>query len=167
MIYEIAKAVLVTPVTNAWPERGASAVKRVKTRFRSQIKDDLLNSLLMITINGPAFKTAEYENLMEEVTNIYQSESHKKHPGNFSTTVKVKKVSISTQTITIDDNVDDQIETIDKKLQETIKNTEPWFRNEVENDSDDDNDKDDYSTYSDSEADDSFWKKYLLIALDT
>ena len=156
MIYEIAKVALVTPVTNAWPERGASAVKRVKTRFRSQMKDDLLNSLLMITINGPAFKTAEYENLMEEVTNIYQSESHKKHPGNLSLTKNVKKVSLSTQTITEDDNVDDQIETIDKKLQETIKNTEPWFRNEVENDSDDDNDKDDDSTDSDSEADDSF-----------
>ena len=155
MIYEIAKVALVTPVTNAWPERGASAVKRVKTRFRSQMKDDLLNSLLMITINGPAFKTAEYENLMEEVTNIYQSKCHKKHPDNFSTTVKVKKVSISTQTITVDDNIDDQIETIDKKLQDTIKNTEPWFRNEVENDSDDDNDKDDGTTNSDSEADDS------------
>ena len=121
------------------------------------MKDDLLNSLLMITV--------EYEILMEQVTNIYQSKSHKKHSGNFSTTVKVKKVSISTQTITIDDNVDDQIETI-KKLQETIKNTEPWFRNEFENDSDDDNDKDDDSTDSDSEADHSFWKRYLFIALD-
>ena len=115
------------------------------------MKDDLLNSLLMITINGPAFKTAESENLMEEVTNIYQSKSQKKHPGNFSTTVKVKKVSISTQTITTDGNVDDQIETTDKKLQETIKNTESWF--EVEYDSDGDNDKDDDSTDSDSEAD--------------
>ena len=44
---------------------------------------------------------------MEEVTNIYQSKSHKKHPGNFSTTAKFKKVSISTQTITKDDSVDD------------------------------------------------------------
>ena len=70
MIYEIAKFALVTPVTNPWPELGASAVKRVKTRFSSQIKDDLLNSLLMVTINGPAFKTAEHENLLEEVTNI-------------------------------------------------------------------------------------------------
>ena len=54
------------------------------------------------------------------------------------------------------DDVDDQIETIDKKLQETIQNTELWYRNEVENDSDDDNGKDDDSTDSDSEADDSF-----------
>ena len=30
MIYEIAKVALVTPVTNAWPERGASAVKLLK-----------------------------------------------------------------------------------------------------------------------------------------
>ena len=29
MIYEIAKVALVTPVTNAWPERGARAVTRV------------------------------------------------------------------------------------------------------------------------------------------
>ena len=76
------------------------------------MKDDLLNSLLMITINVPAFKTAEYENLMEEVI-----------------------------TNTIDDNVDDQIETIDKKWQETIKNTKPLLRNEVENNSDDNNDR--------------------------
>ena len=48
------------------------------------------------------------------------------------------------------------IKLIDKKLQETIKNTEPWFRNEFENDHDDDNDKDDDSTDSNSEADDSF-----------
>ena len=48
------------------------------------------------------------------------------------------------------------IKLIDQKLQETIKNTEPWFRNEFENDHDDDNDKDDDSTDSNSEADDSF-----------
>ena len=48
------------------------------------------------------------------------------------------------------------IKLIDKKLQETIKNTEPWFRNEVENDRDHDNDKDDDSADSNSEADDGF-----------
>ena len=110
MIYEIAKFAFITPVTNPWPELGASAVKRVKTRFSSQMKDDLLNSLLMITVNGPDFKTAEYENLLEEVTNIKKKQCHKKHPGNFSTIIKDKKVSISTQTIAIDDNVDDQID---------------------------------------------------------
>ena len=40
------------------------------------MKDDLLNSLLMITVNGPAFKTAEYEYHKKEVTSIYQSKNH-------------------------------------------------------------------------------------------
>ena len=34
-LYEIVKIALITPVTNAWPERGASAVKRIKTCARS------------------------------------------------------------------------------------------------------------------------------------
>ena len=41
-----------TPVSNAWPERGASVVKRLKTRFRSQIKEDMLMCLMHISING-------------------------------------------------------------------------------------------------------------------
>ena len=42
-ICELAKIALVTPVTKAWPERGASAVKRVKSRMRSTMKNDLLH----------------------------------------------------------------------------------------------------------------------------
>ena len=38
MIYKIAKVALVNLVTNAWPERGTSVVKRVKTPFRSHEK---------------------------------------------------------------------------------------------------------------------------------
>ena len=32
-ICELAEIALITPVTNAWPERGASAVKRVKSQM--------------------------------------------------------------------------------------------------------------------------------------
>ena len=41
------------PVTNALPERGASALKRIKTRLRNSLKDDMLECLLQISINGP------------------------------------------------------------------------------------------------------------------
>ena len=41
------------PVTNAWPERGASALKHIKTRLRNSLKDDMLECLLQISINGP------------------------------------------------------------------------------------------------------------------
>jgi len=44
------------PVSNAWPERGASAVKRLQTRLRSRIKNDMLEALMHITLNGPEVK---------------------------------------------------------------------------------------------------------------
>ena len=50
---------LSMPVSNAWPERGASAVKRLKTRLRNSLKKDMLESLLHITINGPPVEKAE------------------------------------------------------------------------------------------------------------
>ena len=44
---------------NAWPERGASAVKHLKTCLRNSLKKEMLESLLHITINGPPIKKAE------------------------------------------------------------------------------------------------------------
>lgn len=34
LIVELAEVALSSPITNAWPERGASAVKRIKTGWR-------------------------------------------------------------------------------------------------------------------------------------
>ena len=42
-VLEFAKLAIIVPVTNAWPERGARAVKRIKSRQRSTMKNDLLN----------------------------------------------------------------------------------------------------------------------------
>lgn len=52
-ISKIAEVTLALPVSNAWPERGASKIKLIKSRLRSPLKNDLLNSLLQISINGP------------------------------------------------------------------------------------------------------------------
>ena len=52
-IVKLVTIAAVTPVTNAWPERGASAVKRIKSRLRSTIKNDMLNALINISLNGP------------------------------------------------------------------------------------------------------------------
>ena len=46
---QVAEAALAIPISNAWPERGASQLKLIKTRIRSQIKNDLLASLLHIS----------------------------------------------------------------------------------------------------------------------
>lgn len=52
-ISKIAEVTLALPVSNAWPERGASKIKLIKSRLRSPLKNDLLNSLFQISINGP------------------------------------------------------------------------------------------------------------------
>lgn len=46
------------PVSNAWPERGASAIKHIKSRIRSRLKDDMLEALMQVTINGPKVRNA-------------------------------------------------------------------------------------------------------------
>jgi len=52
-LLHIADVCLSTPVSNAWPERGASALKRLKTRLRNPMKNNMLQALLQIVINGP------------------------------------------------------------------------------------------------------------------
>ena len=52
-IVQLAEVTLSAPITNAWPERGASAIKRMKTRLRNRLKNDTINSLLHILVNGP------------------------------------------------------------------------------------------------------------------
>ena len=79
-ICELAKIVLITPVTNAWPERGASAVKRIKSRMQSTMKNDLLNLLLHISVNGPPANSKEADQLLERVCSAYANEKHKKIP---------------------------------------------------------------------------------------
>lgn len=67
---QIAEAALALPVSNAWPERGASQLKLIKTRIRSQIKNDLLASLLYITINGPAPHTEACNSLVSKAVGM-------------------------------------------------------------------------------------------------
>ena len=65
-IVAIAKIALVAPVSNAWPERGASAIMRIKTRSRSQMKNDLLEALTMILMNGPDPNTTLADELIKK-----------------------------------------------------------------------------------------------------
>ena len=55
----LAEVCMSLPVSNAWPEHGASAVKQLKTRLRSSLKGDMLESLMHITINGPEVQECE------------------------------------------------------------------------------------------------------------
>ena len=55
-IVTLPKIASIALITNAWPERGAGAVKRIKSRQHSSMKNDLLNTLLHISLNGPNSK---------------------------------------------------------------------------------------------------------------
>lgn len=55
----IAEIILSLPMSNAWPERGASAVKRIKSRLRSSMTNQMLEALLHISINGPPVSEAQ------------------------------------------------------------------------------------------------------------
>ena len=79
-IIKLANIAAVTPVTNAWPERGASAVKRIKSRLRSSMKNDMLNALINISLNGPPVNTKEADDLIQRVVQKYIDECHYKVP---------------------------------------------------------------------------------------
>ena len=49
----IAELVLTIPVSNVWPERGASKVKIIKTDLRNRLKNDMLEGLMHLTVIGP------------------------------------------------------------------------------------------------------------------
>ena len=67
IICSLAKIAYIIPVSNAWPERGGSPIKRIKTNKRSTMKNDALNALLMISLNGPKPGTPHAAALLKRV----------------------------------------------------------------------------------------------------
>ena len=50
------ETVLVLPISSAICERGFSAVKRIKSDRRSNLRTETMNHLLLASIEGPAWK---------------------------------------------------------------------------------------------------------------
>ena len=78
ILSSFAEAILSLPITNAWPERDASAIKRIKTRLRSRLSNKMLESLLHISINGPDVCTDECEQLIREAVELWISQKNRK-----------------------------------------------------------------------------------------
>lgn len=72
-IVQIAEVALSMPVSNAWPERGASTVKRIKTRLRGSLENRMLSSLMHISINGPDLHTPEANHLIKMAVKKWQT----------------------------------------------------------------------------------------------
>ena len=81
LILKYAKIAINVPVTNAWPERGASAVKRINSQLRRTMKMDLLNAFLMISMNGPTNNSKKAALIIQKATERYQSSKWHQVPG--------------------------------------------------------------------------------------
>ena len=97
LLSSFAEAVLTLPITNAWPERGASAIKRIKTRLRARLSNKMLESLLHISVNGPEVCTEECEQLIRQAVTLWlgQRARRKRTPGSV---LASKRAFVSTGT---------------------------------------------------------------------
>ena len=77
-ISKIAEVALALPVSNAWPERGASKIKLIKSSLRSPLKNDLLNSLLQISINGPDLFSKESDDIIKRAAKVWMKAKKRK-----------------------------------------------------------------------------------------
>lgn len=64
-VIQIAGIILAIPITNAWPERGASCLKSIKTKSRNRLSETMLESILHICINGPEPESEEGRKLVK------------------------------------------------------------------------------------------------------
>ena len=77
-LVHIAEVSLSMPVLNAWPEHGCNGVNRVKTRLRSRLSVEMLQTLLAITINGPRVGTPQCESLMSAAIELWETQKRRK-----------------------------------------------------------------------------------------
>ena len=71
VLTQLAECCLSLPVSNVWPGRGASALKRIKTRLRSRLSNLMLQFLMQLSINGPPINSKETEDIIEDCIEVW------------------------------------------------------------------------------------------------
>jgi hypothetical protein len=77
---KVVELILTLPVSNAWPERGASNVKIIKTDLRNIFKNDMLNGLLHVAFNGPDLCSEECDLLVTKYVKWLKDKKRMKLP---------------------------------------------------------------------------------------
>ena len=80
LLVDSAKICLTQPISNAVVERGASAVKRIKTRLRNRMKNDMLSMLLHVSVNGPLPQSPACHEILLEASKIWRRTHKRKQP---------------------------------------------------------------------------------------
>ena len=73
VITKLADVIHSAPITNASPERGASALKRIKTKSRNRLSQKMLNAHLQVSINGPEPGTREALEVINKAKEMWVS----------------------------------------------------------------------------------------------
>ena len=140
LLFSLAERCLSIPVSNAWPERGASALERVKPRLRNRLKNDMLQALLQVSINGPAAESDACANIIQSAVDAWNSAKKRRNipqsRGMASTPaavtqVQVAQVQVADAAVQADDN--EQMETIKAEVQAAttaLKLTEDRFEDD-------------------------------------
>ena len=137
LINEIVKIAMVTPVSNAWPEQGASAIKRIKTRLRSVMADDMLRCLLMISMNGPEPGTDAADEFLTRVVQSYEEKRLYKIPSKRSIITPSVEVGIQTENVENENEEDIEIALIQLDQRSTMKYFDSLEDNNMSGDDDD------------------------------
>ncbi|KAK3107222.1 hypothetical protein FSP39_009772 [Pinctada imbricata] len=125
LLSKVAEIILSMPISNAWPERGASAVKRIKTRLRNRLSNKMLETVMQVNINGPGTTSAAAETIVKQtVKQWYEAKQRRKLPkceekpkeGEEVPTFTVEQRDVSTQA---DIGVPEQ--DIQEKVHEVLK----------------------------------------------
>ena len=145
LIAKLAEAVISLPVSNAWPERGASSLKLMKTRLRSRMKNDMLNALLHILINSPKVGSKEFEGVIDASVRAWlAAKPRRKCPPKFVSTPLVANSSgISENVVTVtmqDAGVQTNDDSVIQPVQRTIADEVDETSKALELPADDDDD---------------------------
>ena len=71
IITSITEIAFITRVSNAWPERIGSTIKRIKINKRSALKSGALKALIMISTNDPKCETPEASYLIKQTSILF------------------------------------------------------------------------------------------------
>ena len=101
----IAEIALTLPVSNAWQERGASVLKLVKSRLRSRLKNDMLQCLLHVKINGPDVLSPDAKTIIKMAADEFLSMKKRKKVGYRSSEDIVGNVVVTGDDVNIEVSV--------------------------------------------------------------
>ena len=161
LFMSIAEAVLCIPVSNAWPERGASSIKNIKTRLRSRLTNTMLEGILHIQINGPPVNKSN--ELVREAVDVWlKAKPRRKLPkakaeGNRTSDGKQEETCVhivETNEIGIQKDLEEE----EEEVQESESSQFNAAAKALDLDDDDEDDDDDDDDEDDDEDDLSFFR---------